>query len=636
MTSVFSLSQGPPSNAPKDSPSTHTSTPASQQSQSIGRGEQKSSLGSPIVPPADNGWAPCSWQGELKGVVSKNRYFGQSHWMNYVTSLQAIQKLVVQYETDPDSELYDLTNKCKIASRDIKVQEKIFSSIASHPSDYVPPRDTADKLLYSYLQTFDPIYRIIHVPRFQREYELYWMNPRMSSHGMVTRLLLMMSIGAIFQPRQEATILRSSALQWIYVAQTWVSTPFDKYRLTIEGLQIQCLLILAKITHDVDGDFLRASSGSLLSTAMQIGLHIDPELHGFETLSTEDIQLRRKLWTTVLELVVQTSVDSGATPLIRASDFDTKAPLNVDDVDLEQDIAQSLSSVQPPHKFTQSSLQIILTSSLLLRLEIVAFVNDFRLESNKYDRALVLAKRLTENCASNSAAFRAFKESSHSPTDFQIFMIELLTHQYLFALHYPYAIKAKSDPAFYYSRKVCLDTARLFLQIQDDAYAHLQLWGGGIFRATPLQAAGFIGEEMLYRIETDTTFFSREKMLWGGQNELRRYIEYYLEMAFDRLRVGPTNIRPYVMMSALLAQIDATGDKLPVEEKILATIRNDLASCYEVLRGRLQETNSSESGTIHENGMGADGGTLQDFLTVRALFYLFFLFRNSLLNFSDS
>jgi hypothetical protein len=577
-----------------------------------------------MVPPADNSWIPCSWQGELKGVVSKNRYFGQSHWMNYVTPFQAIQRLVVQYETDPDSELYDLTNKCKIASRDIKVQEKIFSSIASHPSDYVPPRETADKLLQSYLQTFDPIYRIMHVPRFQREYELYWTNPRMSSHGMVTSLLLMMAIGTLFQPRQEATVLRSSALQWIYVAQTWVSTPFDKYRLTIEGLQIQCLLILAKLTYDVDGDFLRASSGSLLSTAMQIGLHIDPELYGFENLSAEDIQLRRKLWATVLELVVQTSVDSGATPLIRASDFDCKAPLNVDDVNLDQDTAHILSTVQPPHEFTQSSLQIMLTSSLLLRLEIVAFVNDFRIDSNKYDKALGLAKRLTEKCTSNSAAFRAFKESSRFPTDFQIFMIELLTHQYLFALHYPYAIKAKSDPAFYYSRKVCLDTARLFLQIPDDAYAHLQLWGGGIFRATPLQAAGFIGEEMLYQLETDTTFFSREKRLLNGQNELRKHIEYYLEMAFDRLKVGPTNIRPYVMMSALLAQVDATSDKLPVEEKVLAKIRNDLASCYEVLRGRLQETNSSESGTVHENDMGADAGTLQDFLTVRAPFFVLF------------
>ncbi|CRG84064.1 Low affinity potassium transport system protein kup [Talaromyces islandicus] len=620
MTSVFSLD--PPSNASKvnmDSPSTLISTLGSQNTQPIGLSEQQPSSQSPIAPLADNGWVLCSWQGELKGVVSKNRYFGQSHWMNYVAPFQSIQRLVLHYETNPESELYDLTNKCKVASRDIKVQEKILPSIASHPSDYVPPRETADKLLQSYIQNFEPIYRIIHIPRFKREYEFYWTNPRISSHGMVTRLLLMMSIGAIFQPRQEAILLHSSALQWIYVAQTWVSTPFDKYRLTIEGLQIQCLLILAKLTHDVDGDFLRASSGSLLSTAMHIGLHIDPELHGVENISAEDIQLRRKLWTTVIELVAQTSIDSGATPLIRASDFDCKAPLNVEDVDLDQDAAHFLSTVQPPHKFTQSSLQIMLASSLLLRLEIIAFVNDFRLDSNKYDRALSLAKRLTGNCALNSAAFREFKESSHSPTDFQISMIELLTHQYIFALHYPYAIKAKTDPALYYSRKVCLDTAQFFLQTQDNAYAHLQLWGGGVFRATPLKAASFIGEEMLYQIETDTTFFSREKRCLNTQNELRTYIECYLEMAFDRLKVGPTNIRPYVMVSALLAQIDATSDKLPVQERVLARIRNDLASCYEVLRGRVRERDSSESNNtiIHENDMGADVGTLQDILATR-------------------
>jgi hypothetical protein len=323
--------------------------------------------------------------------------------------------------------------------------------------------------------------------------------------------------------------------------------------------------------------------------------------------------------------VAQTSIDSGAVPLIHASDFDSKAPLNVESVDLDQDTSHFLSTVQPPHKFTQSSLQIMLANSLQLRLEIIAFVNDFRIDSNKYDEALGLAKRLAESCASNSAAFRTFKESSRSPTAFQISIIELLTHQYLFALHYPYAIKAKSDPAFYYSRKVCLDIARFFLQPQNDAYAHLQLWGGGVFRATPLKAASFIGEEMLYQIETDTTFFSREKKLSDTQNELRKYIEAYLEMAFDRLKVGPTNIRPYIMMSAFLAQIDATSDELPVEERIQARIRNDLASCYEVLRGRLRELDSSESNTTHENDMRADVGTLQDILTVRVPF--FFLFR---------
>lgn len=517
--------------------------------------------------------------------------------MNYVTPFRDVTKLILQHEADPSSDIHNLSQKCKAASREIKAQDKVLSKIASHPSDHVPPREIADKLVRSYLQTYESIYRIMHIPSFEREYDTYWVNPRMSSQALVTKLLLVMAIGTVFQPRQEAALLRSSALQWIYVAQTWVSTPFDKYRLTIEGLQIQCLLILARLTHDVDGDLLRLSAGSLLQASMQIGLHIDAELHVFKAISAQDIQLRRKIWATILEIVVQTSIDSGGVPLIRHTDFDCKPPLNVDDDDdaeSHQKSAAFISSVGSQDEFTQSSLQIMLTKSLPLRLEIAAFVNDFRVDSRTYDKTMKFSERLLQTCTSDSTSFQAYRNSSRSPTDFQIYKVELLTHQYLFALHFPYAAKAKSDHTFYYSRKICLDTARLFLpdssRMSDHSYTHLRLWGGGIFRAVPLQAAGFIAGELVYQVETSTTYLSKERDLLNTGKELRRYVEDYIELAITRIRLGHTNVKPYVMMTALLAHIDALKDGSAPEETITLSIKSGLSTCYEVLRELLNDS----------------------------------------------
>ncbi|KAL3704164.1 hypothetical protein TMatcc_009855 [Talaromyces marneffei ATCC 18224] len=265
--------------------------------------------------------------------------------MNFRSPFSVVTRVVLKHEFDPSTEIYKLTHKCKAASREIKAQDKIslHMHIAPHPRDHVPPREMADKLVQSYMQTFGSIYRVLHIPKSLEEYELYWSNPETSSQAhVVAKLLLVMAIGTVFQPRQEAFVLRSSALQWIYVAQTWITTPFDKCRLTIEVIQLQCLLIFARLVHDVDGDLLRLSAASLLQTAMQIGLHIDAEINDFPNISPQEIQLRRNLWAMVLEIVVQMSVDSGGIPLIRASDYDFKSP------------------------------------SLLTRLQIAAFVNDFR------------------------------------------------------------------------------------------------------------------------------------------------------------------------------------------------------------------------------------------------------------------
>ena len=171
-------------------------------------------------------------------------------------------------------------------------------------------------------------------------------------------------------------------------------------------------------------------------------------------------------------------------------------------------------------------------------------------------------------------------------------MIEMLTHQYLFALHLPFATKAKTDHKYYYSRKLCLEIARLFLprdsQMNDYAYTNLRLWGGGLFRAAPLQAAAFIADEMRYQIESETnSLFTREKLLLDVEKDLRGYVEEYIESAIDRMKVGHTNFRPYVMMSALMAHIDASIAGQSVEKKILETIKECLVIAHELLRSYL-------------------------------------------------
>ena len=51
----------------------------------------------------------------------------------------------------------------------------------------------------------------------------------------------------------------------------------EKDRLSISGLQVQCLLILACQTLSVGRGLIWIAMGTLVRTAMQMGLHRDPK-----------------------------------------------------------------------------------------------------------------------------------------------------------------------------------------------------------------------------------------------------------------------------------------------------------------------------------------------------------------------
>ena len=100
--------------------------------------------------------------------------------------------------------------------------------------------------------------RILHIPSFEREYGLYWDESNSNSHVFVLKLVLVLSIGASLQSNSELK-LRSSVRQWIYGAQSWFSSPFEKSRLNMNGLQIFCLLLIARQVNAVESDLVSLS-----------------------------------------------------------------------------------------------------------------------------------------------------------------------------------------------------------------------------------------------------------------------------------------------------------------------------------------------------------------------------------------
>lgn len=449
-------------------------------------------------------------------------------------------------------------------ARCLKADRSTFQCYPSNFRSFVPPRDVADLLLELYLRTLETVYRVLHVPSFRAQYAKYWEDPLNADISFVMQLLVILAIGACFFEDQGGAYRKLSAT-WIYTAQAWLNSPMEKSRLNLTGLRVNCLLLIARQTNAVGGDLIWISAGSLLRFAMHMGLHADPS--SFPKIDPCDGEMRRRLWATILEILLQSSLDAGMPPMISSEDFSCRCPSNLDDLDLSAGTSQ-LPKGKTRDTFTDSTIQIMLVETWPSRLAVAKKLNHFKSDTF-YDETLQLDKELQAALKAASNAFRVFlsSETGSRPTDFQIRYHDLLTRRFLLSLHRNFANKGITNPAFYYSRKVCQDEALILLEpclkqvIQGltsgtDDYIRLAERSGGLFRGVFIIVGTAIAFELLSQLQEDyqpplPTPVNAEKQT------LYQALQTVVEFTKRRLMAGETNVKSVLFMSGILGQADA-------------------------------------------------------------------------------
>lgn len=200
---------------------------------------------------------------------------------------------------DGSSEALPLMHKCKAIARSIKAQRDHPSEL-SQPNSRAgfPSREVADKLVQGYMRTSECVYRVLHIPSFMADYEASWSDSRPLSPVINQQIKLVLAIGAA--SFDDGCSLRNMAIYYIHEAASSLFTLLSKAQLTIPSLQAMTLLCLAREAAGVGGDLVWISVGSLIRTAMYMGLHRDPlKLPKTTPLVAE---MRRRLWSTILEV----------------------------------------------------------------------------------------------------------------------------------------------------------------------------------------------------------------------------------------------------------------------------------------------------------------------------------------------
>ncbi|KAI0425260.1 hypothetical protein F5Y09DRAFT_352551 [Xylaria sp. FL1042] len=526
-------------------------------------------------------------------VLNKSRLFGKTHWTNAVYEvrhpnlslylpLTSAEKGAIPPVT---AEIRALLQQCKHLSQNMKTLRP--GRFLSCPEPIVSSPNMADHLIHLYLSNIEVAFRILHRPSFKNEYAKYKMAPADIADATMLKVQLAIAIGSGLCPELSgAKEIHRAACQWVYAAQDWLSGPMEKNRLSMDGIQVHCLLILARQVLSVSGDLTWVAMGMLLRTALQLGLHRDPKR--FPGVSVFESEMRRRIWATVLELNAQASLDSGTPPGISYDDFDTGPPGNINDEDISED--STILRQRDGTTKTDTSLQRFLLRSLPPRLEMLRRMNG--LGTNLGDEyTLALSAKLSEACREVDSHVRA-DPNGQAPT-FNRNMASLLIRRFLLVLHRPLAGRIRENALYYHSRKVSFDSAIALLKPSspNEVFTYLMLRGGGFFKCCMVHASLALASELLIEIEEQGSSTYRQMLIDAVRDARQQWVQ--------RIQLGDSNVRLHMKLCIVLSQTEATGEEgsQMQQQRMAQSAKDSLEFCHCLIRGNFQ---SSTATTLSE------------------------------------
>ncbi|KAF2786581.1 hypothetical protein K505DRAFT_368111 [Melanomma pulvis-pyrius CBS 109.77] len=208
---------------------------------------------------------------------------------------------------------------------------------------YLPAKPLVDKLIAHYWGAVHVIARMVHRPSFERQYESFWISisngvePRVSFQAVVFAALLS-SIVSMSESRvlTEFGVDKQNLIDNFKQGTESALARANFLRTTkLETLQAFVMYLIPLCRAEVSRAH-SALTGTVIRLAECMGLHRDPSQW---SSSPVEIHVRRLIWYQICFLDLRTCEATGPRPQIRREEYDTKFPLNVDDVDLERNDA---------------------------------------------------------------------------------------------------------------------------------------------------------------------------------------------------------------------------------------------------------------------------------------------------------
>lgn len=258
-------------------------------------------------------------------------YNGGTHWSAMLEDIEELRSAISMPTVDSESSPSTQSDKDDAAVDDAAIvfgggPTLTFEQVLTQ---YLPPRQEADRLVATYLRSKAVKAPFLHPHQFQRLYQSFWIAP------LTVPVLWASIMFSVFHA--SATSLGASATPWnkhaIGAAHCLAIGKHHQPRPYV----VEALLLFAQTKcfsqMDVTPDI-----GSLLGlatrAAIRMGYHRDPARL---PISIFEKEMRRRVWSALLQLELLISFQLGLPSSILPGSHDTNIPVNLQDADLEED-----------------------------------------------------------------------------------------------------------------------------------------------------------------------------------------------------------------------------------------------------------------------------------------------------------
>ncbi|KAJ2894002.1 C6 zinc finger domain-containing protein [Zalerion maritima] len=361
-------------------------------------------------------------------------------------------------------------SQVKDRKKRLEDREKRFWSPDPELDNLLPSQEETDIFINAYLDKFEQVHRIVHIPTFRRQYSQFW-NGGESRYGAFTALVLSMMAVALClhtdPPRKvlgPKSVCHQQAETWIWKCEEWLSKQSQKHRRLIH-YQIACLIYLGKRVNTLKKKRFWTASGSLINEGIAVGLHRDPS-HMSDRITPFNQEMRRRIWATIQEFNMQASFDHGLPTLMSQLHYDVTPPRNLDDNDFAEDTV-NLPASKPTKEYTFSSYQHLSRQSLPLRLQLSLTLTGPPGDLD-YDQVIRYTNDITQEIDSLPSWDVSLTDEPNARKPLLAYtLLHIQLRQYLIPLHQPYLRLRQRNSKYQYSEIIYYNAARDMVLLHD-------------------------------------------------------------------------------------------------------------------------------------------------------------------------
>lgn len=411
----------------------------------------------------------------FRGKEFRTRYFGPHNASMAFSQLTGLSPFMKETAEEWLKPLHVAARSKDRSQRKAEVQAKYLAADPELEA-LLPPKMEMDILVTVYLDQFEQLHRIVHIPSFKREYDKFWHSSEPRPAAFTALVLSMMAVSSCMYSNSSTppkftgmvSIAHKTAEKWIWACDEWYSKQSHKHRRLIH-YQIALLLFLAKRVNNIKKKRYWTNSGQLTREGISLGLHRDPDfmIGAKRNISIFNQEMRRRLWATIQEFDFQAGFDNGLPTIISALHMDAKPPRNMNDDEFDEDSTE-LPESRPVSEYTASSFQHLCRQSLPLRLELSRYLSGPQ-EDLDYEQVIRYTNEITQEIdALPSWDTSASMDGEGAPKPLLAYtLLHVQLRQYIMPLHQPFLRMRKVNSKYQFSEVMFYNAARDMVLLHD-------------------------------------------------------------------------------------------------------------------------------------------------------------------------